>query len=161
MKNEKSSSVVPNVYVWLFDYNETYLLHFCSTGRETSTRFLSLWFVQQQPRGTPFCLTTLLWPGCWVQDGLCPYPAWTWPLDHKACPSHCNERRVDTMCLDKRSIGFLIRADSLRGPVCPKIKEISEVYSDKITMFTTWLHITFFKTMPTWPVMRANQHLSA
>lgn len=84
--------VVPN----FFQYNKTYLLHFCSTGKETSTHFLGLWSVLQQPRGTQLCLTTVPWSGCWVQDELCPCPAWTWPLEQKASPLHCNKRRVNT-----------------------------------------------------------------
>lgn len=93
-----------------YKYNKTYLLHFCSTGKETSTHFLGLWSVLQQPRGTQLCLTTVLWPGCWVQDGLCPCPAWTWPLEQKASPLHCNKRRVD-----KGLIGFIFDRQMLQN----------------------------------------------
>lgn len=63
--------------------NSTHLLHFCSTGKGTSTHFQDLWFVLRQPRGTQFCSTTVLWSGCWVQDGLCLRVAWTCLLDQK------------------------------------------------------------------------------
>lgn len=74
--------------------NETHLLHFCSTGKGTSTHFPGLWFVLRQPRGTPVCSTTVLWSECWVQDEPCHHSTWTWRLVRKACPLHCNKERT-------------------------------------------------------------------
>lgn len=143
----------PAVYFSLFapkyfEYNETHLLHFCNTGMGTSTHFLGLWFVRRQPRGTQFYLTTVLWSGCWVQEGLCSCPAWTWPLDHKAYPSHCNERRVNRIkfTLDKRvyRISDQIHSKAETAVLCVQKQIISVVLSARITMFTTWL-TTFLK----------------
>lgn len=71
-------------------FSITHRLRFCSTGKETATRFQVQWFVPQLQGGIPFCWTIVLWQQRWVLARQFPRSSWTWPLGHVAFPWHCN-----------------------------------------------------------------------
>lgn len=75
----------------------THLLHFCSIGKGTATRFLVQWFVLQPPKWTQFYSTTDLCCGWRAQDELWLRSAWT---------GHLNQMRNPLYCGDKRSLGW-------------------------------------------------------